>query len=106
MAHDKFENGAQCCFTKFDWRLFISMFCVKAVWIILVYFTLSHFNKSTPTLLQVLQPCGWRCVECAIHHECNVGRLYGRVSQTVWYARCFCSFTEKENILFLLIEFC
>jgi len=66
------ENGAQCCSSKIDWRLFISPFFVKAVCILLVSFTLSHFHKSTPTLLQVFQPFGWRCVECAIHHEQDV----------------------------------
>ena len=39
----------------FDYRLFISKFFVKAVCISLVSFPLSHFNKSSPTLLQVLQ---------------------------------------------------
>jgi len=72
MAPDKLENGAQCCFSKFDWRLFISKIFVKAVWILLVSFILSHFHKSSQTLLQVFQPLDWRYVECAIHHAWDV----------------------------------
>jgi len=69
MTPDKLENGAQCCFSKFDWRLFISKFFVKAVCILLVFFTLSQFHKSSLTLMQVFQALGWCYVECAIHHE-------------------------------------
>jgi len=47
-------------------------FIVRAVSILLVSFTLSHFNKSRSALLQVLQPLGWRFVECVIHHEQDV----------------------------------
>jgi len=65
----KGDNGAQCCFSMFVGRLYISKFFVKAVGILLVSFTLSHFHKFSPTLLQVFQPLGWRYVECAIHHE-------------------------------------
>ena len=43
---DKLENVAQCCFNKFDCRLFTSKFSQS---------TLNHFKKSSPTLLQVLQ---------------------------------------------------
>jgi len=66
------ENGAQCCLSKFDCRLFIPMLFVKAVCIAYLSLSLSHFNKSTPTLQQVLQPLGWRCVECAIHQDWDV----------------------------------
>ena len=37
MALDKFENGAQCCFNKFDCRLFVSKFSQFAL-----YLSLSH----------------------------------------------------------------
>jgi len=53
MALDKSENDAQCCFNKFECRLFISVFFS-------LHFTcLFHsqsFQKFSPTLLLVLQP--------------------------------------------------
>ena len=72
MVPDKLENGTYCCFSKLDCRLFISKSFAKAVCILLVSFTISHFHKSSQTLLHVFQPLGWRCVECAIHHEQDV----------------------------------
>jgi len=39
-------------FGKFDCRLFISKSSVKAVCILLVSSTFSHFHKPSPTLLQ------------------------------------------------------
>jgi len=72
MVPDQIENGAQYCFSKFNWSLFISNFFVKAVCILFVSFTLSYFHKSGPTLLQVFQLPGWCCVECAIHHARDV----------------------------------
>jgi len=70
MVPDKLENGAQklkngvrsvrrwcpICVSKFDCRSFISKIFVKEVCILLASFTLSHFHKSNPTLLQVFQP--------------------------------------------------
>jgi len=56
MAPGKLENGAQSCFSKFDCRFCVPKLFVKAVCILLVSFTLSHFYKSTLTLRQVLQP--------------------------------------------------
>jgi len=53
MVPDKLENCAQCCFNKFDCRFVIYKF-IEIV--LLVSFTLSHFKKSSPTLVQVLQP--------------------------------------------------
>ena len=54
MAPDSLKNGAQRSCNKFHWRSFISNFFVKAVWILLVSFTLSHFNKSNPTCCKCL----------------------------------------------------
>jgi len=87
MAPDKLENGAQY---TMKWRpigkkmvtnvvseslirpyLYL-IFFVKAGCILLVSFTLSHFHKSSPTLLQVLEPHGWRYVECVNHHKRDV----------------------------------
>ena len=44
MAPDKLENCAQCCFSKFDCKLFISSF---SLCILLASFGLSHFSKSS-----------------------------------------------------------
>jgi len=54
MAHDKFENGTQWCFNKFDCRLFISTFSQLAF-----YFSLS-LSIISKTLAQ---PC---CASVAI----------------------------------------
>ena len=42
---------------------------MKPVCILLVSFILSHFYKSSPTLLQVFQPLVWHYVECVIHRK-------------------------------------
>ena len=55
MAPNELKNGAQCCFSNFDSRLFRSKFFVKEVSILLLYFTLSYFHKSSPNLLQKIQ---------------------------------------------------
>jgi len=53
MVPDKLENGAQCVVAALiPGFLYLSV----SVCILLVSFTLSRFNKSSPTLLQVLQP--------------------------------------------------
>ena len=52
MAPNGIKYGPQCCFINFDSRLFRSKFFVKALSLFLLYFTLSHFHKSSPTLLQ------------------------------------------------------
>jgi len=52
MAPNKLRNGAQCYFSIFLQVIYIYVF---SVCILLAYFTISHFNKSSPTLLQVLQ---------------------------------------------------
>jgi len=52
MAPDKIKNGAQCCFSNFDSRLFRSKFLVKLVSISRLSFILSHFHKSSHNLLQ------------------------------------------------------
>ena len=49
MLPNKWQNGAQCCFSMFDCRLFISKFFVKAVCHLLVSFNLIHFH---PRLVQ------------------------------------------------------
>jgi len=54
MVPDKLENGAQCCFHKFDCRLFISKFVEIAFYLPLSLSVI--YKKSSPTLLQVLQP--------------------------------------------------
>jgi len=69
MAPDKLENGPQCCFSMFDCMYFISNFLI---YISFVSFTLSHFTKSSPNLLQVLQPLSWHCVESVIHHKRDI----------------------------------
>ena len=87
MELDKLDNGAQdaskWCPIWYKMKpkvvsasliggyVYLSFF-VKAVYILLVSFTFSHFHKSSPILLQVLQPFGWRYVECAIHQERDV----------------------------------
>jgi len=43
MTLDKLENGAQCCFNKFDCRLFISQFSQFAFYLSL---SLSVISKS------------------------------------------------------------
>jgi len=48
MAPDKFENGAKCCFNKFDCRLFISNFSQFAFYLCL---SLSVISES------LSQPC-------------------------------------------------
>ena len=53
IAPDKLENGAQCCFNKFDYRLFISKFSQFAFYLSLYSQSL---QKSSTTLMQVLQP--------------------------------------------------
>ena len=46
------KNGAQCCFSNFDSRFFRCKFFVKALSMLLPSFTLSHFHKSSPNLLE------------------------------------------------------
>jgi len=76
---DKLENGAQCCFSKFDWRSFYLIFFVKAVCILLVSFTLNHFHKSSLIFPQLFQPLCWRYVGFVIHHERNVREDMGAI---------------------------
>jgi len=45
------KNDAQCCFSNFESRLFRSNYSVKPVSILLFSFTVSHFQKSSPTLM-------------------------------------------------------
>ena len=45
---------------------------VHSVCIWIVSFPLSNSNKSSPTLLQVLQTLGKRFVKCEIHYEQDV----------------------------------
>jgi len=53
MAPDKLENGAQNCLSK----LIAGYLCLSfLVCILLDTVTLSHFSKSTPIYLQVVQP--------------------------------------------------
>ena len=51
MVPRELKNGAQCCFTNFESRVFRSTFFVKTVSILLLSFTLNHFHKSSSTLL-------------------------------------------------------
>ena len=62
MAPDKLENGTQCCFNKFDCRLFISRFSQFAF-----YFFLSH-SVISKSLAQPFCKCAasqlalcWKC---------------------------------------------
>jgi len=99
MELDKLDNGAQdaskWCPIWYKMKpkvvsasliggyVYLSFF-VKAVYILLVSFTLSHFHKSSPILLQVLQPfrlalcwmcdsprtrCAWRTAPIYVWHE-------------------------------------
>jgi len=59
MAPNKLQNGAQCCFSNFDSRLFDSRLfpgyaklLEKAVSILLLSFNLSHFHKYSSNFLQ------------------------------------------------------
>ena len=52
IAPNMLQNGAQCCSSNFNSKLFRSKCFVKAVSILILSFTLSHFHKSSPTLLQ------------------------------------------------------
>ena len=76
MAPYKLQNGVQCCLNNFECRLFISKLFVKVVWILLVSFALSHFHKSSPTLLQEIyflvfhMPNKWKWPET------NMYRIY------------------------------
>jgi len=68
MAPDKLDNGTQCCFNKFDCRLFISKLSQFAFYLSLSY---SVISKS---LAQPFCKCCSLSVsivlnECAIHHE-------------------------------------
>ena len=47
MTFDKLENGAQCCFIKFECVLFISKFFVKAACIFTWGFSNGSFNPLT-----------------------------------------------------------
>ena len=48
VAPDKLENSAQCCFNKFDWRLFISKFSKFALYLPL---------SLSVILKRLAQPC-------------------------------------------------
>jgi len=72
MLPNKWQNGAQCCFSMFDCRLFMFNFFVKTVCILLVSFGLIHFHKSSPTLLHAIyllvfrMPSKWKWPETNI----------------------------------------
>jgi len=55
MAPDKLKNGVQSCFRSLMQIIYIQVF---SVCILLVSYPLSHFNKPSPSLLQVLQLLG------------------------------------------------
>jgi len=54
MAPDQLEIVPNVVLTRFDCRLFISKFIVIAFY--LSHSLFSHFKKSSPTMMQVLQP--------------------------------------------------
>ena len=56
MALDEVKNGVQCCFSNFDSGLFRCTFFVKAVSILLLSFTLGHYHKPSPKVLQEISP--------------------------------------------------
>jgi len=73
MVSAKLENGAQCCFNKFDCRLFMynfSQFAFQAY----LSLSLSVVSKSLaqPCRKHCSISCIWHCGECVIHHERDV----------------------------------
>jgi len=68
MAPVKLENCAQCCFKKFDCRLFISKFIEIGFYLSL---SLSVISKSLAQPFSAVA-ASQRCVECAIHRELDV----------------------------------
>jgi len=52
MVPNKLKNSSHCCFRNFEPKLVTSKFFVEAVSILLLSFILSHFHKTSPTLLQ------------------------------------------------------
>jgi len=82
MAPDKLENGAQCCFNKFNRRLFISKFSQFAIFLSL---SLSVISK------RLTQPC-CKCCSLSLSVVVNVrfttnGMCMKNNSHVTWTSR-------------------
>ena len=76
MAPNKLENVAQCCFNKFNWRLFISTFSQFAFYF---YLALSVISES------LTQPCCKCCSLSALWWMCDSPR-----KRCVWWTTPMC----------------
>jgi len=77
MAPDKLENGGQCCFHKFDYRLFISKFSQFTFYLSL---SLSVISKS------LFQPC-CKCYSLSVSVVVSVATLLWRKKQNLTWKK-------------------
>jgi len=93
MAPNKFENGAQCCFNKFDCRLFISKFSHFALYLSLSHSVISKslaqpFCKCCSLSISVVLNVRFTTNGMCVMNNIRVGRTSRNKISLTWDLYC------------------
>jgi len=102
MAPDKLENGTQCCFNKFDCRLFISKFAQFAFYLSLSNSVISKslaqsFCKCCSLLVSIVLNVRFTTNGMCVMNNTRVARTSRNKISTTWNLYC-CLVPQCEGL--------